>query len=180
MVALPLISGIVLGGQILITTDDLYLLLLSAAAGTCIMARRVHFLPLLARVLRMRIATGHGYSALKYPLLVVVLMAHATSLRHATTITHATTACDVATTGLAATLMLLMVAVLHALGSLEMLPSHTVPSHIVLRTARLIQLIVVAAAGHGRALVLLWVARGVSVVLLTLVLAATLNGNSRL
>ena len=116
MVALPLISGIVLGGQILITTDHLYLLLLSAATGTCIMARRMHFLSLLARVLRMRIATGHGYSTLKYPLLVVVLVAHAASLRHAAAGSHATTACDVATaTGFTATLMLLVVAVLHAL-----------------------------------------------------------------
>lgn len=49
------------------------------------------------------------------------------------------------------------------------------PCHIILGTARLVQLIVVSAAGHGRAMMLLWVARGVSVVLLALVLAPTLN-----
>lgn len=114
MVALPLISGIVLGGQILIAADDLYLLLLSAATGTCIMVLRMHFLPLLARVLGMRVTTRHGYSTLKYPLLVVVLVAHAASLRHAAgTGTHITTTSDVATATRLAPLMLL--AILYAL-----------------------------------------------------------------
>jgi hypothetical protein len=49
MVTLPLIAGIILCGQILITTNNLDVLLLSAAALACVvLVLWLHFCPLLA------------------------------------------------------------------------------------------------------------------------------------
>ena len=124
--------------------------------------------------------TLHLYSTLKYPLLVVVLVTH-TSLRHSvTTRTHIIRALrDVATAAFAA--LTLMLAVLYiACLCLKMLPSHMLSRHIILRTACLVHLIIVACSAHGGAMMLLWIALGVSMVLLTVILAATLNRNSRL
>ena len=105
------------------------------------MARGMHFLTLLARVLRMRITSRHLYTSLKYSLLVVVLVTHAALRRTVASCTHVTGARDVAST-LAP--LALMLAILNALRRLKMLASHTMPSHVILWAARLVHLVVVS------------------------------------
>lgn len=118
----------------------------------------------------------HLDTTLKYSLLIVCLVTH-TSLRHCVASrTHIIRASDVATT--LATLAL-MLALLYASLRLEMLAGHVLSCHVILGTARLIHLIMLSSSAH-RAMMLLGITRSISMVLLTFVLAATLDRNSRL
>ena len=168
---LSLVSYIVLCRQILIVADNLDLLLWPATCGSGSAAAVMDFGSLLARGLGVR-GRADGHAALEDPLLVVGRVVHATRAHAAHAASHASAARGVA----AFAPLTLIVTVLRARLRLEMLPSHLLSRHLILRTTSLIDM----RAPAARSVHLLASTAGISMVLLPFVLAAALNRNSRL
>ena len=167
---LSLVPYIVLCRQILIVANNLNLLLLSSTSRSGITPAVINFCSFLAWILGVS-GWGHLHSTLEYSLLIVrgIVGASRSDCAGPTHIIGT----DVATF---AALTLIMAIFCACLG-LEMLASHLLPNHLILWTARLVNLSMLTAPAPMN---LLRSIGSIAMMLFPFVLAAALNRNSRL